>query len=269
MLSITFNLVKDDLIHGRPDRVRAYIFRGVFMKMLADIDNTLIEYLHRPNEIRPYSIKLKYYRNEIQFTVNIFHENLSNELLKFILSKKNQELNVGGSNYLIKNVNVELIDFSSFLKSSNSIVKFKLKFLTPTYFQKKNSSITVRFPYPVSLFTNLTHLWNELTPNDCHIDFKDFYDWIDKNLFLTSYNLRTRTIDIGKESRPVGFVGWATFINTDPENGFSNWLDTLCKFGEYTNLGGNRTSGCGSIEYIKYEILEVEESATNSPVSSK
>jgi len=173
------------------------------------------------------------------------------------------------SEFVAKNVNVELIDFTNFSRSSNSVFKFKIKFLTPTYFQKRNSNTTIRFPSPVSLFTNLTHLWNSLTPNDYHIDFNDFYDWIDMNLFLTSYNLRTRTFDIGKDSRPVGFVGWATFINKDPENEFANWLDTLRRFGEYTNLGGNRTSGYGSMEYIQYKKPSTIENAPDSPAPSE
>jgi len=81
--------------------------------------------------------------------------------------------------------------------------------------------------------------------------------------------LRTRTFDIGKDSRPVGFVGWATFINKDPENEFTNWLDTLRRFGEYTNLGGNRTSGYGSMEYIQYKKPSTIENAPDSPAPSE
>jgi len=233
---------------------RPYIFRGVFMNLLSKIDSSLVDSLHVPNKIRPYSIKLLYSENGIEFILNIFNQDLSEQILLHILEMKEQELNIGGTDFIIKNIKLETKKISNFIKNSYRIIKFEIQFKTPTYFQKKGSEMTIRFPSPLSIFTNLAHLWNQFATGDSHLDFTDFYDWVDKNIYLTSYKLKTQTIDIGKKSRPVGFIGWAKFVNLDPNNGFSNWIDALCRFGALTNLGGNRTAGCGMIEYSPIEF---------------
>jgi CRISPR-associated endoribonuclease Cas6 len=257
MFSFKFRLIdilNDNNKVGR--RVRPYLFRGIFMDMLKKIDHTLVNNMHFPNQIRPYSINIWYHGEEIDFILNIFNQNISSEVIEYIFGMKEQKLNVGGTDFLIRNINIDKINITTLLKDSYPVIKFRLRFITPTYFQKKGTDITIRFPSPTSLFTNLTHLWNEFSSEDARINFTDFLEWVDTNLFLTSYQLRTNTIDIGKTARSVGFRGWAVYINQDPSNGFSNWLDTLCKFGELSNLGGNRTAGCG---VLNYNVLEIDQ----------
>jgi len=46
------------------------------------------------------------------------------------------------------------------------------------------------------------------------------------------------------------------FVNEDYEQN-CRWLEILCRFGEYTNVGGNRTAGMGVIRYYpKYYMRE-------------
>ncbi|TFF89120.1 MAG: CRISPR system precrRNA processing endoribonuclease RAMP protein Cas6 [Promethearchaeota archaeon] len=258
LFSFKFKLIELDETDRRKRRVRPYIFRGIFMDMLKKIDTSLVNNMHVPNEIRPYSINIWYHRDDIDFILNIFNIDISREVMEYIFGLKEQKLNVGGTDFLIKNINIDKINIGTFLKDSSPVVKFRLRFITPTYFQKKGADITVRFPSPTSLFTNLTHLWNEFSSKDSRIDFTDFLNWVENNLYLTSYQLSTKTIDIGKPDRPVGFKGWCVYINQDPNNGFSNWLDTLCRFGQLSNLGGNRTAGCGVINYNPLEINKEE-----------
>ncbi|TFF85021.1 MAG: hypothetical protein EU551_04725, partial [Promethearchaeota archaeon] len=178
------NILTDSNRGGR--RVRPYIFRGIFMDMLKKIDPALVKDMHIPNQIRPYSINIWYHGEEIDFILNIFNQNISSEVIDYIFGMKEQKLNVGGTDFLIRNINIDKINIATFLKDSSPVIKFRLRFITPTYFQKKDSEITIRFPSPTSLFTNLTHLWNEFSNEDAKIDFTDFLEWVDTNLFLTS-----------------------------------------------------------------------------------
>ncbi|MHA1380733.1 MAG: CRISPR system precrRNA processing endoribonuclease RAMP protein Cas6 [Candidatus Helarchaeota archaeon] len=236
--------------------VPAYMFRGVFMDMLSRVDPKFITELHEPNKMRPYAISIKRMNDSLLFIVNILKENISKAILDFIISTSNFELKVKNTEYILVKVDFETIKLENFIKNAKIPIKFQLKFLTPAYFNIIGRDFVLRFPEPTFLFENLARTWNAFAPAGCQVDFTELYEWISKQVFVSSYDLRTKPYNIGKKNPVVGCVGWVNYIIKNPEKGYSSWLDILLKFAEYANIGGNRTAACGVVVYRPLETLE-------------
>ena len=102
--------------------------------------------------------------------------------------------------------------------------------------------------------------WNAYAPVGCQVDEGQFYEWISRHVFVSIYQLRTRSANIGKGIPKVGCVGWANYLVVKSDDAHSNWVDILLKFSEYVNVGGNRTAACG---VVRYRPLETGEIITN------
>lgn len=226
------------------------------MAMLAKIDSKYIEELHKPNQIRPYAISVKNDAQQIRFELIILTEDFSKAILDYILALNEFVINVNQSEYILLKIDLETVKMETLMKQGRKVSKFNLRFLTPTYFNIIGRNFDMRVPEPTFLFENIAHIWNKFAPEGCGIDFSGLYEWLSKNVFISSYNLKTRAFHIGKEAPVIGCTGWVTYLVKDPENGYALWLDILLQFAEYSNLGGNRTAACGVIKYEPLEIVK-------------
>jgi CRISPR-associated endoribonuclease Cas6 len=251
----TFHLIPKNPEESRR-RVPAYIFRAVLMGMLGKIDSKYIEELHKPNQIRPYAISIKNDAQEIRFELIILTEEFSKAIMDYILTLNEFAVNINQNEYILLKIDLETIKMETFIKQGQKISKFNLRFLTPTYFNIVGRDFDMRLPEPTFLFENIAHIWNQFAPGGSGIDFSGLYEWISKNVFISSYQLKTRAFPIGKETPVIGCTGWATYLVKDPENGYAIWLDALLRFAEYSNLGGNRTAACGVIRYEPLEVVK-------------
>lgn len=254
MQKFTFHLIPKKEGDGRR-RVAPYIFRAILMDILAKIDSKFIEELHGSNQIRPYAISIKREDLEIRFELVILKEEISKAILDYILTVNELGIQINQNEYAIIKIDLETIKMESLIKNGRRISKFNLRFLTPTYFNIVGRDFDLRYPEPTFIFENLAHTWNEYAPGGCSIDSSGLYEWVKQNVFTSSYNLQTRRFPIGKDHPIIGCTGWATYLIKDPNNGYTIWLDTLLRFAEYANVGGNRTAACGVIRYEPLEIV--------------
>jgi len=250
----------------RLPRIAPYIFRGVIMTFLNSIDPKFVEELHAPNEIRPYAFSLKREKQLLNFHLISLKEDISSAILKAILNIETHTFMIVGREFHLGKINFETIPITSLMRNPLRIEKFRLRFLTPTYFNIRDRPFDIRFPEPTFLFSNLTKVWNRYAPIGCQVDESAFYEWVSRHVFVSSYDLQTRSISIGKGIPKVCCIGWVNYLIVKSEEKYSNWIDILLKFAEYVNLGGNRTAACG---VVSYRPLETKKAITDQKLTEK
>ena len=260
MQQFIFQLLLRDSSQRLP-YIPAYVFRGVVMEFLGAIDERFVAELHRPNEIRPYAIAIHRTPPFLNFQLVSLKEAISNAIIQRLLTAENIPISVNGWEFLIVRINIENIPMTNFMRDPQRLVKFQIRFLTPTYFNIRDRGFDIRLPESNFLFPNIAKIWNQHASPECQIDANEFYNWVSKQVFPSSYALQTKPVNIGKAQPKVGCVGWANYLVNDPESPYAHWIDILLKFAEYVNVGGNRTAGCG---VIKYKPLETSNTRIDS-----
>ncbi|MHA1727664.1 MAG: CRISPR system precrRNA processing endoribonuclease RAMP protein Cas6, partial [Promethearchaeota archaeon] len=201
-------------------------------------------------------------------------------LIKDLLTSENAKLNVGEKEYIISQIRFEKIALSNVFQSSQPIKAFNLRFITPVYFNTRLGDYPVRFPLPSLLFGNLVNIWNDINKDLAEINREEFINWVNAHVYISYYKMKTVQRDIGKSEKVSGGLGSTSFrvqkVNKNyykrlveklnqssnsfviNDHYFENcrWLDVLCKLGEYTNVGVNRTAGFGVIRYYPKEYFD-------------
>ena len=180
-------------------------------------------------------------------------------------------------------VQFEKITVRNFCSSAQPAKSFNIKFLTPAYFNTLMGDYPVRFPIPSLFFGNLANLWNSITEDEGEINRDTFINWVNAHVYVSYYKMKTVRRDINKPRPVYGGIGDAAFrVKKVNKNYYSHyleelgrgeedsdflkkdyvnnckWLDALCHFGEYTNVGANRTAGMGVIRYYPKMYLNAE-----------
>ena len=277
------------ILHPEDGRVKpynhpyGYIFRGVLMKWLQEKKPELIHYLHEYDQVRPYSINCFIHKNKpkVDFILVSYYQSLSDFLIDDLLKDGKVKLKIGKKDYIVARIKYEKVNLQAFVKEAKPVRGFNINFVTPVYFNTSLGNYPVRFPIPEALFGNLSNIWNEVSENVAEIDRDNFLDWINAHVYITGYKMRSARREIGKPRPVVGGLGNATYrankinrnyykhkleeLEREYDYGFVNedytekcrWLEILSKFGEYTNVGGNRTAGMGVMRYYpKYYLSD-------------
>jgi len=101
------------------------------------------------------------------------------------------------------------------------------------------------FPDPMKVFQNLMRLWNNFSNEKKFTleDQEEYARWLHKNAGVSKYKLETTIVHM-REKKATGFTGWIVYeLNADDE--WNKTTQTLARFAEYSNIGGNRTGGFG------------------------
>jgi len=279
---LTFELYPENG-HIRPYEVPfGYVFRGVLMKWLSDCKPELVHELHAHEQIRPYSINFFIYRKipKIEFKLITYHDLISEVLLKDLISNNKSKLYMGEKCYILSQIGFERIDISQLLLSTQPVKAFSIRFVTPVYFNTSLGEYPVRFPLPSLFFGNLANIWNAINSKVAEINRDELINWINAHVYISYYKMKTVQRDIGKPEKVSGGLGSASFnvqkvnkkyyekLLENQEYSSENfsiqehyldkcrWLDALCKLGQYTNVGANRTAGLGVINYYPREYFK-------------
>ncbi len=275
MIKLTFELYPEDGRIKPYEHPYGYIFRGIIMNWLKEIKPALVHELHEFEEVRPYSINCIIQNKvpKIDFVLVSYDDALSDALLKDLLSSEKAKLKIGQKDYFISKISFERFSPNSFIEPSKPVNNFNVNFVKPTYFSSKIGNFPVRFPIPAVLFNNLANIWNSIFINQAEVDQDHLVDWINAHVYVSGYNMRSVKANIGKPSPVAGGLGNASYkvkkinekyyeffvkemhqernLDFVNENYLNNcrWLEILCRMGELTNVGGNRTAGLGVMRY--------------------
>ena len=235
----------------------AYV-RGFLYWVLRKINRILAEELHSNKGLAPFATSPVFKGEDYcvgkivegekySFTLTTFVEEIG-EALKEYLTSIDRIFFAGMLNELEK-VEVRYVDEFK----GEEVRKFKIKFLTPCYFRIPNLGYRfVPLPIPQLLFRSLARLYEAYVSSLP----KEYREWLDRwGIAVSGCNIKTEKILLKRGLWSAGFVGDVSFsIPNDTYNEeFARITSKLLRFGEYSNVGGGRTSGLGMIRVLRVE----------------
>jgi len=248
-----------------------HLLRAAVLKLIDNNCPVLAEKLHKDNELRPYSLspllsfRGKFLRTKsrgeieltadykVKFRLGLLTTDIAEQILSINLREEKLTITLAKGEFLIESIQMTKLAPESLLtESATKPNKFQLSFLTPTYLAIKKCPFPMRFPDPRYLYSNLANIWNSTLGEKVKVDQEALLEWVNENVSITGYNLRTRTQYISKGAMKIGFTGWVNYQlnpkNADEKN-YATWIHALSKFAEFSNVGGGRTAGFGCVKY--------------------
>lgn len=238
------------------------IVRGIFLHIMRKIDPALSSELHEEQVPKPYATTPLYFKSKeklakgyvidhtypVSFTIKLLRDDLVERIIENI--SESFHLTIISTSAYVTNIVFNSISYDELIDGSEPKERFRIIFKTPTYFSQQGSKYHLLYPDPTKLFTNLFTLWSRYSSNNFYRNIKseDLALWLRKNVGIVEHMLRTVYVET-RERKLVGFKGWATYqLPLDDE--MNKIIQTLSRFGEYSNVGGYRTAGFGVIHYI-------------------
>jgi len=239
-----------------------YIARAIFLHMVRWVNPGASAKLHEPNMMKPYSTTPLRFRSKEKTSegylldpeypcilrIRLLDEEYAQYLIEYLLEKDN--VMVGENELQIASVKVRSERYENLEKDFKPVNAFRLYFKTPTYLSTMGSGYYGVFPEPLKIFPSLMRLWNLYSTATVYDkrEFLEYKEWLARNLGVTQHKIETRIAFMGKK-KAVGFVGWATYETKDVESQWYRVTQTLARFAEFSNIGGNRTGGFGVVKF--------------------
>lgn len=244
-----------------------YLFRGILMSWLSESAKKLRDKLHEQQKtvqeirIREYSIfHRKIHLNSnvtqidsnkdnitgVRYQLNIFDPDITSAVIGHLMNRELSEVQLGVQRCRINRITVETIDLVKFFEEARCLKEFRMVFMSPTAFSRKDSKLEIRFPIPGKIFGNLSRIWDNIIGSPMYKCSEGLYDWVEENVQLLEANIKMKSRTTGRAQRNfTGFTG-SVRMGVDMKNDlFCRWLDILTGFGELSNTGRGRTSGFG------------------------
>ena len=193
-----------------------------------------------------------------------------------------ETVRIGEVDARVLEIGVSEIDYGEIWAESKPIKSFSVRFLTPTYFRRSLVAVCcpscpvdrrvcerlvekrrrrlyrfVPYPDPYLFLRSLARLWRSFSP--VSLGYRRYVEWlVDGGVAVAGFkNLRTHRVEMDGGRWSVGFTGLVRFNLPDDvfDKKMAKITDALLRFGRYSNVGGNRTAGFGTIEYSPKEYL--------------
>ncbi|MHA1338816.1 MAG: CRISPR system precrRNA processing endoribonuclease RAMP protein Cas6 [Promethearchaeota archaeon] len=275
-------------VENRIFKFHGYLLRGLLMNWLKQFNKQLGDELHQTDKpgtkiLREYSIS-NYFHNigkdQISknhknfrigiFELNIFKNDFSEEIIKFLLNLKKNTFIIGNQLCSIIKTDVEVIPISKIFNISKPLDFFTLKFKSPTAFKNLNTNALLRTPEPHKVFSSLLKLWNSMCLETSYEAPKNLYNWVLNSISIVQQknDVRIAKWNMGKSVKFTGFMGTFSFqigssfmSRQDIESRI--WIHRLLKFGEYSHVGAQRTAGFGRYKIIRTRFLPEQPLSNN------
>ena len=233
--------------------------RGFVYWVLGKMDRTFAKKLHFSKELSPFSVT-PVMSNEENLPVDRLEEG---EEYKFSITFFVPEIGEAIKNYLIsadsiyftavenplKRVRVKYCDEGSL--AEEAFDKFRVDFVTPCYFRIPSESYRfVPLPIPSLMFRSLARLYSAFLSEIP----QEYREWLDRNSIVVSgLKIETEKVLLKKGKWAAGFKGFVNFSLPEDtyDEEYARMTSKLLDFGEYSNVGGSRTSGMGVIRVRK------------------
>jgi len=238
--------------------------RACFLRAISSIDSKLAEELHSPNTPAPYSVipiakieyqngkrilkfsdNLKLKKNEsVMFSITLLSRSIYERLnISKLLGALGTRIQIGNTNLAVSSFYIDRLEVR--VDTIPNVKRFQVYFETPTFFRRKSSNYRALFPDPPVIFPSIARIFGKLL--EVKLDIDAIKEEVSKNVGVLSYNLHTtKTIDIGRGRKIVGFVGKCIYECANEIT--ARLVYVLLKIGEIMNVGGSRTLGFGVIK---------------------
>ncbi len=228
--------------------------RGFVYWVLGRMDKAFAERLHSSRSIAPFSVTPVMLDglpvNSLEegksysFSITFFVPEIGEALKDYLISADSVYFTAVENP--LRNVKVRYVDAESL--DGKLPGKFRVKFVSPCYFRMPSNSYRfVPMPLPELMFRSLARLYSafiEKVP-------VDYRSWLDKGgIAVSGLKIESEKVLLKRRKWAAGFTGWANF--SIPADLYSEqharMTAKLLRFGEYSNVGGGRTSGLGVIK---------------------
>jgi len=261
-----------------------FAVRGILYEMLKSIDPNLSESLHGLKKIAPISTspitietpsrKLNE-KTIFSFRISTLTDELSVKIKNYLTGNMDLILKIKDAEAKPIEITVSTLDPGKAIKEAKPVKSFSISFLSPTFLRQSLTkkccqycpNLKIKCPYlkqyrhyryiplpdPYLIFRNLLRLWRKYT--GISLNHKEYIDWLLKGGIAVAGYKKLKTVRVYEHPTTpkwsVGFIGEVMF--NLPEDTYDEEMakttHTLLKFGEHSNIGGNRTAGFGVIRY--------------------
>lgn len=233
--------------------------RGFVYWVLSKTNRTFAEKLHSSKNISPFSVTPVMSNGKVvdrleegkeyKFSVTFFVPEIGEAMKNYLVSAENVYFTAAKNP--LRKIRVKYCDKDSL--SNKPVSKFNIDFITPCYFRIPSKSYRfVPLPIPNLIFRNLARIYSAFISEISH----EYREWLDAGgIVVSGLDIETQKVMLKKMKWDIGFIGKVYFnLPKDTYNeDFARITSKLLSFGEYSNVGGSRTSGFG---VIKVNFLE-------------
>ena len=171
--------------------------------------------------------------------------------MEALLSKTDLRFELGPFKFLLESVEVRVFPLADLCQTEDQEPPrtIDFEFLTPTQFTSRGSGHPMMlFPDPRYIFGNLVGIWNRIAGEARAIDRESLIDWVNSDVYVKYYSLRTRMVHLGKNIPFVGFIGRTEFTIRESDDTHKDWLFPLLRLARFSNVGNKRTAGMGVVD---------------------
>ena len=225
--------------------------RGFVYWVLRRLDRTFAEKLHSSKNLSPFSVTPVMHKEipvdrleegkKYSFSITFFVPEIGEALKNYLVSA--DSIYFTAVNNPLRKVTVKYCDEDSFF--SDSPEKFSVDFISPCFFRiPSNDYRFIPLPLPNLMFRSLARLYSAFISEIP----SDYRDWLDENgITVSGLKIETEKVMLRKGKWAVGFKGIVNFGFPDDtyREDYAKITAKLLNFGEYSNVGGGRTSGLG------------------------
>lgn len=250
--------------NGRVNYFTGHLIRGAFLKLLSDVDSSLVDSLHSDIKLRPYSIQpvrfpfkgdqrtalWEFYPGEKRvFRINNLSKDVNASLLKAIFSTQGSTIKIGETNCIIDAIRFERTNFIDIVLNSQKASTFDFDFVSPTKFEIRSESFPMLFPLPAYVFGALGRLWNLFAPPDVNLNLDNLMNDVKSGVCVTKHKIRTTQVRIKGHIPVTGFLGRVRFkVSKESDNILRNSLCLLSRFARFSGVGAKRSFGFGAVD---------------------
>jgi len=291
---------------------------GIFYNLVRSVDKSFAESLHSSKRLAPWASSPIFVESPspsrivyrtlqapsiANVTFAVMDDRLS-EIFKEAILKPDLHVDLLNVRAKVIGVSVNTYRFSNIISNVDPLLmKFAVKFLTPTVFRRsvydccpscpyytkymhaikggrhlekpcrhavKGGGVLIPLPIPSLMFRNLARLWSSFS--GINLDVWGAVRWAERAIVVAGFpKPGIRTIRIYEHPTTnkwiVGFKGTVRFTVREEvyEEKHAKTVAALLKMAEITNVGVRRTAGLGMIKYIPIK----KENEKDSSISEK
>nr|MDO8098767.1 CRISPR-associated endoribonuclease Cas6 [Candidatus Njordarchaeota archaeon] len=241
------------------------LLRAAFLGLAQQLCPELAAYLHDVAKIKPYALTplsphlqnldiLLREGNTYRFHVTLLREEDLSSILEGLIRTPDVKVRLYAYDLPVSSIGVDFVPVEKFSDGVFGMPNdFRLIFTSPTYLAEYGTKHHALFPDPVKLFPNMLRLWNAFSTTGACDKVSEYYEWVRKNIYPTGFRLETLPVSLTKGRRTVGFIGFCNYHCDEASSPYAKLTHTLCRFAEYANVGGNRSSGFGVVKFVPKE----------------
>ncbi len=240
--------------------------RGAFLDMLRSRSPELSTSLHDSHETRIYSLvpfptgprfqTLFTQGESYEFAVNILDVDTLRPAIREMILHPPESVRLHHYQFPISRIDYFQNDLRTlmdawtkeFEKTLHRPYKISMRFVTPTHLSQYGSDFSSLFPQPVRIFPGLLRVWNNVERLPKVERVSPYRDWVEQEVSVSRYQLRTTEIRMGPKRRIIGFVGETVYTIHDADSSMTALTACLARFAELSNVGKNRTAGFGRVQ---------------------